>query len=203
MRPWLAALLGLVLALPVLAAGEGDDVRARLAQPAVLRGQFEQSKQLEGFRQPLVSRGDFLLVRDRGVAWDTREPFASTTLLTRERLLTRLPDGSQRVLLDAADSPGMAAVNALLLALVAGDLPALAERFQLAETLAADGRWTLVLTPEEAGLRQAFARITLAGDRFVREVVIEEAGGDVTTLRFVALADEPAAPTPDEAARFD
>jgi len=217
-RCWLVALLGVALALPVLAspqaparaatpspapAGEGDSVRARLAQPAVLRGQFEQSKQLEGFRQPLVSRGDFLLVRDRGVAWDTREPFASTTLLTRERLLTRLPDGSQRVLLDAAESPGMAAVNALLLALVAGDLPALAERFALEETLAADGRWQLLLTPEEAGLRQAFTRITLAGDRFVRQVVIEEAGGDVTTLRFVALADEPSAPTPDEAARFD
>ena len=137
-------------ATPVRAVGEGEGVRARLAQPVVLRGQFEQSKRLEGFRQPLVSRGDFLLVRDRGVAWDTREPFASTTLLTRERLLTRLPDGSQRVLLDAAGSPGMAAVNALLLALVAGDLPALAERFALDETLAADGSWRLVLTPDEA-----------------------------------------------------
>ena len=62
---------------------------------------------------------------------------------------------------------------------------------------------TSVLTPDEAGLRQAFTRITLAGDRFVRDVVIEEAGGDVTTLRFLALSDAPAAPTPDEAARFD
>jgi hypothetical protein len=219
-RRRLAAVLGIAMALPVLASpsqapsaaahpvspatvGEGEGVRARLARPVVLRGRFEQSKQLEGFRQPLVSRGDFLLLRDRGIAWDTREPFASTTLLTRDRLLTRLPDGSQRVLLDAAESPGMAAVNALLLALVAGDLPALAERFVLEETLAADGGWQLLLTPEEAGLRQAFARITLVGDRFVRQVVIEEAGGDVTTLRFVALADEPSAPTPDEVARFD
>jgi hypothetical protein len=224
-KPARAALLGLALALglPALAStrlpapvaapataepaasavGEGEGVRARLAQPAVLRGQFEQSKQLEGFRQPLVSRGDFLLVRERGVAWDTREPFASTTLLTRDRLLTRLPDGSQRVLLDAGESPGMAAVNALLLALVAGDLPALTERFALQETLAPGGSWRLVLTPEDAGLRQAFNRITLAGDCFVREVVIEEAGGDVTTLRFLALADTPATPTPGEAARFD
>lgn len=229
MRRARAALLGvtLVLGLPALASprvpapvpasaraepaaparatlrGVGEGVHARLAQPAVLRGQFEQSKRLEGFRQPLVSRGDFLLVRDRGIAWDTREPFASTTLLTRERLLTRLPDGSQRVLLDAAASPGMAAVNALLMALVAGDLPALAERFKLGETLAADGSWQLVLTPDEAGLRQVFRRITLSGDRFVRAVEIEEAGGDVTTLRFLALSDAPAAPTPDEAARFD
>lgn len=198
----LALLLGLCLLVPAWAA-EGEGVAARLAQPPVLRGQFEQSKQLQGFKHPLVSRGDFLLVRDRGVAWDTREPFASTTLLTRDRLLTRLPDGSQRVLLDTAGSPGMAAVNALLMALVAGDLPALAERFRLEESLAGDGAWTLVLWPKDAGLQQVFTRITLRGDRFVREVLIEEAGGDVTTLRFVALGDTPAVPSADEVARFD
>ena len=200
-RP-LALLLGLCLLVPAWAA-EGEGVAERLAQPPVLRGQFEQSKQLQGFKHPLVSRGDFLLVRDLGVAWDTREPFASTTLLTRDRLLTRLPDGSQRVLLDTAESPGMAAVNALLMALVAGDLPALAERFRLEETLADEGAWTLVLWPQEAGLKQVFTRITLGGDRFVREVTIEEAGGDVTKLRFLALGDTPAAPSHAEVARFD
>lgn len=200
-RTWLL-LLAIVLALPAR-AGEGEGVAARLAQPPVLRGQFEQSKQLQGFRHPLVSRGDFLLVRARGVAWDTREPFASTTLLTRDRLLTRLPDGSQQVLLETAGSPGMAAVNALLMALVAGDLPALAARFKLEETLLDDGRWQLRLLPDEDSLRQVFAGITLGGDRFVREVRIEETGGDVTVLRFLALTDAPAEPTAAEAARFD
>ena len=202
MKPLLAAVAACLLSLSAW-AGEGEGVRERLAQPPVLRGQFEQSKQLQGFRNPLVSRGDFLLVRERGVAWDTREPFASTTLLTRDRLLARLPDGSQRVLLDAAASPGTAAVNALLMALVAGDLPALAERFTLEESLGADGRWQLVLVPREDALRQVFTRITLAGDRFVREVVIEEAGGDATTLRFLALTDDPATASADEVARFD
>jgi hypothetical protein len=107
------------------------------------------------------------------------------------------------VLLDAAASPGTAAVNALLMALVAGDLPALADSFTLEETLAADGRWQLVLVPRKDALRQVFTRITLAGDRFVREVVIEEAGGDATTLRFLALTDEPATASADEVARFD
>ena len=72
--------------LPVQAA-DGDGVRARLAKPAVLRGQFEQQKQLQGFRNPLKSSGDFLLLRDRGIAWNTRLPFASSTRLTRRKLL--------------------------------------------------------------------------------------------------------------------
>ncbi len=183
--------------------GARTGVRALLAQPEVLRGKFEQRKQLKGFRNPLVSRGDFLLLRERGVAWDTTEPFASSTLLTRERLLTRLPDGSRRVVLDAASSPGMAAVNSLLMALVAGDLDALAPQFDTEETLAADGSWNLVLNPREAGLKRVFARIVLRGDRHVREVEIEEAGGDHTLLRFLELSDQPSTPTAAEAARFD
>jgi hypothetical protein len=206
----LLACLALLAGLPVLAqapvaAGREshDGVRARLAQPAVLRGQFEQRKQLKGFRNPLVSRGNFLLLRERGVAWDTTEPFASTALLTRDRLLTRLPDGSTRVVLEASASPGMAAANSLLMALVAGDLEALATQFDAEESLADDGRWQLALQPREAGLQRVFRRITLRGDRHVRELEIEETGGDHTTLRFIDLSDQPAAPTAAESARFD
>jgi hypothetical protein len=210
-RAWLlAALLAVSATAPATGrpqdaapAGQGSGVRALLAQPAVLRGRFEQRKQLKGFRNPLVSRGDFLLLRDRGVAWDTTEPFASSTLLTRERLLTRLPDGSQRVVLDAAASPGMAAVNSLLMALVAGDLDALATQFHTEEVLSPDGRWLLRLTPREAALARVFLRITLRGDRLVREVEIEEAAGDLTSLRFLTIIDQPTAPTAAEVARFD
>ena len=203
-----AAVLAFVLLLATSVAaqagqGSAEGVRARLAQPAVLRGQFEQSKQLQGFRNPLVSRGDFLLLRERGVAWDTREPFPSSTLLTRERLLTRLPDGSTRVVLDATTSPGMAAVNSLLMALVAGDLAALAQQFDLDETLEPDGKWALVLHPRSATLKRVFQRITLRGDRWVRAVDIEEAAGDRTQIRFLELSETPAQATAAEAARFD
>lgn len=188
-----------------VATGQGSEagVRARLAQPAVLRGQFEQRKQLKGFRNPLLSRGNFLLLRERGVAWDTLEPFVSSALLTRDRLLTRLPDGSTRVVLDASASPGMATANSLLMALVAGDVDALAPQFEIEEALAGDGSWTMALRPREAGLQRVFQRITLRGDRHVREVDIEETGGDRTTLRFIALSDQPAKPTAAESARFD
>lgn len=186
-----------------IAAPAADGVRSRLAAPAVLRGRFEQSKRLKGFRHPLVSRGDFLLLRERGVAWDTREPFASSTVLTRQRLLTRLPDGSTRVLVDAGTSPGMAAVNSLLMALVAGDLDALATQFHAEETLLADGAWRLRLSPREPGLKRVFTHVELRGDRHVREVDIAEVSGDRTLIRFLDLADTPASATPAEAARFD
>ena len=205
MKVWRALLLLFALlftlALPAHAK-DGDGVRARLAKPAVLRGQFEQQKQLQGFRNPLKSSGDFLLLRDRGIAWNTRLPFASSTRLTRRKLLATMPDGSTQVLVDASSSPAMAAVNALLMALVAGDLDALATRFTLKEALRADGGWSLTLQPRDATLKQAFSRIVLDGDRYVRGVEIVEPAGDRTRIRFSGLREAPPA-TRQEAAQLD
>ena len=205
MKLWRTLLLSLALlstlALPAHAK-DGDGVRARLAKPAVLRGQFEQQKQLQGFRNPLNSSGDFLLLRDRGIAWNTRQPFASSTRLTRRKLLATMPDGSTQVLVDASASPAMAAVNALLMALVAGDLDALATRFTLKEALRADGGWSLTLQPRDAALKQAFSRIVLDGDRYVRGVEIVEPAGDRTRIRFSSLREAPPA-TRQEAAQLD
>ena len=205
MKVWRALLLLFALlftlALPAHAK-DGDGVRARLAKPAVLRGQFEQQKQLQGFRNPLKSSGDFLLLRDRGIAWNTRLPFASSTRLTRRKLLATMPDGSIQVLVDASTSPAMAAVNALLMALVAGDLDALATRFTLKEALRADGGWSLTLQPRDATLKQAFSRIVLDGDRYVRGVEIVEPAGDRTRIRFSGLREAPPA-TRQEAAQLD
>ena len=197
---WLFALLA-ITAFPV-DAGEAAGVRARLAKPVLLRGEFVQEKQLHGFRNPLKSSGDFLLLRERGIAWNTRAPFASSTRLTRSKLLATMPDGSSRVLIDASSSPGMAAVNALLMALVAGDLDALAARFTLKETLRGDAGWSLALQPRDATLKQAFSSIVLDGDRYVRAVEIVEPGGDRTKIRFAALRESPPA-TRAEAAQLD
>lgn len=201
-RALLLALLAPILLSFAALAKEGDGVRARLAKPAVLRGEFVQEKQLHGFRNPLKSSGDFLLLRDRGIAWNTRAPFASSTRLTRSKLLATMPDGSTRVLIDAGASPGMAAVNALLMALVAGDLDALSTRFAMKETLRADGGWSLALQPRDAALKQAFASIMLEGDRYVRGVEIVEPGGDRTRIRFAGLREAPPA-TRAEAAQLD
>ena len=113
-----------------------------------------------------------------------------------------MPDGSSRVLIDASSSPGMAAVNALLMALVAGDLDALAARFTLKETLRGDAGWSLALQPRDATLKQAFSSIVLDGDRYVRGVEIVEPGGDRTRIRFAALRESPPA-TRAEAAQLD
>lgn len=166
-------------------------VRARLADPPVLRGQFEQKKTVAGFKKPLSSRGDFLLSRGKGLLWDTRSPFASTLTLTRKSLSAEQKTGGAAYHLDASREPALAAVNEFLFALLSGDVNTLATRFRVeGELVGADG-WRLTLTPTDAGLARVFRGIRLEGDRFVRQVQLEETGGDSSLIQFMQLAQTP------------
>jgi outer membrane lipoprotein-sorting protein len=173
----------------------------RLKTPPVLKGEFEQTKTLKGFKNPLVSRGQFLVARGQGVWWHTQQPFESTLVVTKTRLFTRNADGTASSLVDAQAEPGLQQVNALVFSLLAADPEALADKFTvLAQPVGANG-WSLVLTPRDANLAKFLVRATLAGERDVQSVRIEEARGDATQIRFSHQAPS-AALTADEAARF-
>jgi len=185
------------------AAVPGAGIRARLVDTPVLRGKFEQEKHLQGFRNPLLSKGDFLLARDRGVVWNTRSPFPSAVVLTKQRLLSRAADGSTRDLGGRGASPAVATANTLLMALLGGNVEMLGKQFDLSETLVADGSWTLVLVPKPGPLQKIFRRIELQGDRHVRSVRLEEVAGDRTDIRFLELRDAPVKLDGAEAKQFD
>jgi len=177
-------------------------VRERLVDAPVLKGRFEQRKAVKGFRNPLVSQGDFVVARAKGVVWATREPFASTLVVTRDRLLTRQSDGSVGDQVDASREPGIRAVNEMLFALMAADLQALSARFDIDGALAGKDGWRLALKPRDAALARWVTRIELDGDRFVRRVRLAEASGDTAEI---LLSDHTTATalTADDAARFN
>jgi hypothetical protein len=191
-------------ALPLLAqaADLASQVRQRLQDTELLRGDFEQAKTLKGFKKPLLSRGQFLVARGKGVQWLVREPFASILLVTPERLLARQADGRISAQLNTRDEPGLRVVNSVMFALLRGDVAALTERFAVdGELLGKDG-WRLRLVPRDAALLQVFSQVDIEGDQFVRSIRMAEAQGDSTLIRFSAMVVG-AALTRDEAARFE
>jgi hypothetical protein len=180
-------------------------IRERLRAAPVLRGQFEQVKRIQGFKNPLVSRGDFLIARDHGIVWHTLTPFESTLVVTRDRLQSRQADGSVSSQLDAREEPGLRAVNALLFALMAADLETLSGRFHIQGTAGDDATaqdWRIRLSPRDAALAQWLSRVELQGDRYVRSATLVEARGDVSVIRFSAQATAERL-SPAEALRFD
>jgi outer membrane lipoprotein-sorting protein len=176
-------------------------VHQRLQAAPVLKGEFEQTKTLKGFRNPLVSHGEFLVARGQGVWWHTQQPFESTLVVTKTRLFTRNADGSANNLMDAQAEPGVKQVNELIFSLLAADIDVLADKFNVvAQPVGATG-WTLTLTPRDANIAKFLVRATLTGERDVQTVRIEEARGDATQIRFSHQVPTQVLTT-DEAARF-
>jgi hypothetical protein len=189
-RTLLIALLpGAALAAPGLAQA----VRERLQQPEWLRGDFTQTKTVPGFAKPLVSRGDFVLARGRGVLWRTLKPFASELRLTRDEI--RATQGGQTSMrLDAAREPAVRVINTLMFSLLNGDVSGLAELFELSGSTRGAG-WQLSLAPRPGALRQVLQRVELEGDAFVRRIQLFEANGDQSLIQLANLRPD-AAPEP-------
>jgi outer membrane lipoprotein-sorting protein len=198
------ALVALALAASVLSpaqAGSPAAVREHLLLAPVLQGQFEQTKTIKGFRNALVSHGEFMVARGQGVWWHTQQPFESTLVVTRTRLFTRAPDGTTANVADEQTQPGLRQVNELVFSLLSGDLDALADRFDVqAQAVGANG-WTLTLLPRDAATARFLVKATLSGDRFVQSVRIDEARGDSTQIRFSRQAPSDAL-SPADAARL-
>ena len=197
------ALAGNALASPVANRDVLAQLQQRVSQAAVLRGEFAQDKQVQGFKNPLRSSGRFLIAREHGVLWTTLKPFPSELVLTRDRILNRAADGKAHVAVDARQQPALRQVNAVMFALLSGDMKAMTAYFDLQPSVLAGDRWRLVLRPKGTAMARMFDSITLEGDRYVRQVVIEEHGGDRTRLQFTAMTDLPATLSIDEARRFD
>lgn len=199
----LCVLLMLAMVAPALAATDVEAVKQRVAKVDVLRGEFTQEKQVAGFKNPLRSQGRFVLAQDHGVVWTTLKPFPSEVVVTRDRILSRQSDGSSRVELDGRQQPAMRSVNAIMFALMSGDAQALSAQFTVKVEVLPGNAWRMQLTPRSAMLGKVFAQLTLSGDRYVREVQINEANQDVTRIHFAGMSDTPAALSADEGRKFE
>lgn len=175
----------LLLALLPAAAWAQPDlaraVRERLQQPEWLRGEFTQAKKVPGFTKPLVSTGNFIAARGRGVLWRTLKPFASELRLTYNEI--RATQGGQATMkLDVAREPAVRVINTLMFALLNGDVSGLAELFELSGVTKGAG-WQLALTPKPGALQQVLKKVELEGDGFVRRIQLFEANGDESLIQ--------------------
>jgi Outer membrane lipoprotein carrier protein LolA-like len=174
-----------------------DAVRQRLADAPLIRGQFQQTRRLAGFQHPLISSGEFVLVRGRGALWRTGQPFASTLVVTADALETRDAQGQVTARLDAHDEPALRAINDALLALLSGDPRPLAQHFSIETELLGDSGWVLRLMPDDPLLARQLQRVSLSGERFVNEVHLTEGGEDGTDITFSGQSADGAL-TPEE-----
>lgn len=169
-------------------------------QARVISGSFEQAKYLPGFPQPLRSSGRFRLVRGVGVVWQQTAPFESRLVLSA-RQLSITQDGQRSERLSAEQQPGVKLAAQVFAALIALDLPRLAQDFDL--YLAQDGsRWVLGLTPRLDVLKAVARRAVIRGDTAVESVELMGEGGQRTRIVLRDLRWSAASPSATDLAPF-
>jgi hypothetical protein len=173
----------------VLAGGPSTEVAAMLSKEPRLAGAFTQTKNVRGFKRPLVSRGTFRLRRAEGLTWVTEAPFQSK-LEVRPGAITTTQREREVLRLEARTQPELQGFTELLFSVIGGDVARLTERFTVDGRVSATG-WSLVLSPRSDSLKAFLARLELEGERYVRAVRIVETSGDETSITLTDVRAEP------------
>jgi len=169
-------------------------IAARIEHYPVLRAEFVQTRQMAEMKRPLLTRGRLTFARGQGVLWQIEQPMRMSYVLGEKRVVEIGSDGVRRERA-LREVPGLAQVGRVLRALLGADLGALQEYFDVVVD-GDEGRWEITLKPRQAQLAQFLSGMQLSGTRFVEAIVISEAGGDTTQIRF---RDTQGAAAPNEA----
>lgn len=168
----------------------------------VLRGRFVQHKHLAELDQPLVSRGHYVVDRDRGLLWQVEKPVKSTLVIT-PKALTESSQGQQTAHISAEQQPALGAVASILLAVFQGNTDQLSQYFDIQRPNPDAKAATLVLTPKTDAVKQFITRLKLTGDNHsVRRIRIGQPGGDYSVIDLQPATDNTQALTPAERRAF-
>ena len=182
------------------AAAPLDRIQAMLAKPAQLCGRFDQTKQLAGMTKPLVSNGRFCVIAGKGVLWRTLKPFSNTLRLTRDEIVS-MQGERVAMRLDARQEPTVRMIHSVLFSLLSGELGQLETLFEVDGSATATS-WKVALTARSPALAKAIGAIALDGGAYVRNITINEAGGDRTEIVFSDIKTGPGAISAEETALF-
>jgi len=140
-------------------------VLARLARPAPMRTSFVEVRESKLLKEPLRLSGEYLRPREDTLVRQVRSPYVETTTIVSSR-----SDAGQATIERSGKSrtysltrvPELASLQSSFGAMLAGDQVRLERDFRIASQ-GTRARWTLVLTPKDAGLASRLKQIQLYG----------------------------------------
>ena len=200
MKLFICTLFLMLNASSVFAAAPIVKIQSMLAKPAIMCGRFDQSKQLNGIKKPLLSHGRFCVVTAKGVLWRTLQPFPNSLRLTRDEIV-HFQGERVAMRLDAKQEPTVRMINSVLFSLLSGDLAQLETLFEVEGNIETNS-WHVALKAREPALAKAIGAITLDGGAYVKNISIAEASGDRTNIVFSAIQTGESAILSEEAALF-
>ena len=173
-----------------------SQIAAHLAQAKGVRAQFTQTQTLAAMKQPLVSSGSLLFLRERGVLWQIDTPYKATYVISDAGVAEVNANGQRVTTHGTQGTRGVAQVSKMMRAMLGGDLSALYSQFDV-QAEGSVAQWRLQLTPNQPQIAQSIKSLQMKGGDFLQSLRITLANGDITQLDFtksVAVTE----PTPAE-----
>jgi hypothetical protein len=164
---------------PALAvAAETSKIPAGMA----LRGTFEHQRHLDGFDNPLVSKGFFVLAPKKVLLWQTEQPVKSRIIIA-DGVVRQFVDGKKTFARPISEAGGLAVLAGLLNAALSGDWAALQKNFNV-EQKQQGANWHSIYHGDKDDENTKIERIEFLGRRFVDAVNIFHTGGNRDEIRF-------------------
>jgi hypothetical protein len=154
-----------------------DRVCTVLSARRTVRGNFVQIRTLARTDRNLVSRGVFAVDAERGMIWDTREPYPSVMAVGSDFFVQISGGRASRV--EASGNETFLSISATMSAVFTGNAAKLLEVFEVYFT-GESGGWTMGLLPRGGGTKTFARSIVIQGGEHIREVTLyEQNGGSV------------------------
>jgi hypothetical protein len=181
----LALVFLLAMASPVRAQGLLEEILQRLAEPQVIRAQFEQERLIADMERPTISRGRIVVSRRDGLLWRIESPVQVTLAFAPQAIIETGPDGVRR--LRAQGRNVETQIGRVMRGILGADAEALRAGFDATASGNAE-RWSIRLVPRPREMARVLREIRLAGGRHMETIEVEETTGNQTTIRMRAFS---------------
>lgn len=159
-----------------------QQLTAQVQQQSRVTGQFEQRKNLAMLKNPVISRGEFLLQTTQ-FDWHIQQPFDIAYRFADNRL-ERTMDGETDVV-EASAEPALYGFFSFFFSLFSLSEASLEKYFTVFYQPLDEQRWVMGLTPRQSAIARSLTSLTITGvGTDIGEVHLQEASGDTTELLF-------------------
>lgn len=174
-------------ALSAAEADALDKISEKISLHSVIRAEFTQTKQMQALKRPLITTGQFTYAKSDGVLWQIAQPYRISYVLGEDKIVEINANGlrKEKGLREVA---GLAQVGRVFRAMLGANASALRAYFDVTAQHDVEqgdaAKWQLMLKPRQQQIAKSLSLIELSGSQFVETIIIHEASGDTTTLRF-------------------
>jgi outer membrane lipoprotein-sorting protein len=141
-----------------------DAVCGEIARRPIVTGDFTLTKTIKRINRTITSSGVFVISAQKGMVWDTREPFPSTLVVGADYIVQIMPDGGHSRL-SARGNNTFLRISQVMKAVFTGNSLTLNDNFDVSFTSMnpLDGTWLARLVPKDSAVKTFAAAFILNG----------------------------------------